>query len=46
MPLGALLTGWMAELAGEPMTVVLSALISLGFATWLWLRVPQLRAQE
>jgi MFS family permease len=46
MPLGALLAGWMAELVGEPLTLVLSALISLGFAAWLWLRVPQLRAQE
>jgi predicted MFS family arabinose efflux permease len=46
MPLGALLAGWMAELVGEPVTVILSALISLGFAVWLWLRVPQLRAQE
>jgi hypothetical protein len=36
----------MAEFVGEPLTLVLSALISLGFAAWLWLRVPQLRAQE
>jgi MFS family permease len=46
MPLGALLAGWAAELIGEPSTVGLGALISLGFAGWLWLRVPQLRALE
>jgi MFS family permease len=46
MPLGALLAGWAAEWIGEPNTVALSALISLGFAGWLWLRVPQLRALE
>jgi hypothetical protein len=45
-PVGALLTGWAAELAGEPATIFLSALISLGFAGWLWLRVPHLRALE
>jgi MFS family permease len=46
MPLGALLTGWMAEWVGEPLTVALSALICLGFALWVWLRVPQLRTLE
>ncbi len=46
MPLGALLTGWVAELIGEPNTVFLSALFSLVFAVWLWLRVPQLRRLE
>jgi hypothetical protein len=46
MPLGALVAGWAAELIGEPNTVALSALITLVFAAWLWLRVPQLRAQE
>lgn len=45
-PIGALLTGWAAELTGEPATIVLSAVISLGFAGWLWLRVPQLRQLE
>jgi MFS family permease len=45
-PLGALFTGWSAELIGEPKTIALSALISLAFAVWLWFRVPQLRAVE
>lgn len=43
MPLGALLAGWAAESIGEPNTIVLSALVCLVFAGWLWLRVPQLR---
>jgi len=46
MPVGALLAGAVAELTSEPVTVVLGALIMLGFAAWLWLRVPQLRALE
>jgi len=46
MPVGALLAGAVAELTSEPITVVLGALITLGFAAWLWLRVPQLRALE
>jgi MFS family permease len=46
MPIGALLTGAVAELIGEPPTLVLSALISLGFALLLWLYVPKLRALE
>ena len=46
MPLGALLAGAMAAITSEPITVVLGALITLGFAVWLWLRVPQLRALE
>jgi MFS family permease len=46
MPLGALLTGWVAEAVGEPLTVALSALICLGFAIWVWLQVPDLRTLE
>jgi MFS family permease len=46
MPVGALLTGWVAEAIGEPLTITLSALFCLGFAGWLWVRVPKLRAQE
>jgi MFS family permease len=45
-PLGALLAGWLAEVIGEPATVYLSAFVSLGFAAFLWLRVPKLRALE
>jgi MFS family permease len=46
MPVGALLAGGAAEVTSEPMAVVLSALIMFGFAVWLWLHVPQLRALE
>jgi MFS family permease len=46
MPLGALLTGWAAEAIGEPNTIILSAIIPLAYAAWLWVRVPQLRALE
>ncbi len=42
-PLGALLAGWAAETIGEPLTIILSALISLAFAAFLWVRVPHLR---
>lgn len=46
MPLGALLAGGVAEVIGEPLTIILSALISLGFAIFLWVRVPALRRLE
>jgi MFS family permease len=46
MPIGALLAGAVAQITNEPITVVLGALITLGFAVWLWLRMPQLRALE
>lgn len=46
MPLGALVSGWTAEAIGEPLTVILSVVISLSFATWLFFKVPLLRAQE
>ncbi len=46
MPLGALLTGGVAEVWGEPTTIMLSALVCLAFAIWLWLRIPKLRTLE
>ncbi len=46
IPIGALLTGGLAELTSEPITIIVSALISLSFAGWLWWRMPQLRALE
>ncbi len=45
-PLGALAAGWGAEFIGEPVTVSLSGLVCLGFAAWIWLRVPELRRLE
>jgi MFS family permease len=46
MPIGALLAGGIAEIVSEPITVILSALITLGFAVWIWLYVPKLRTLE
>jgi predicted MFS family arabinose efflux permease len=43
-PLGALLSGTVAEAIGEPTTVALGALVMLAFAGFLWLRMPQLRS--
>lgn len=46
MPVGALLAGGVAEIIGEPLTLILSALISLAFAILLWVHVPALRRLE
>jgi MFS family permease len=46
MPIGALLAGAVAQITNEPITVVLGALITLAFAAWLWVQMPQLRALE
>jgi predicted MFS family arabinose efflux permease len=45
-PLGALLTGALAELLGAPLTVAVCALAALAAAVLVWLRVPQLRRVE
>jgi len=45
-PLGALLSGTMAAVIGEPTTVALGALVTIAFGGVLWLYVPQLRALE
>jgi MFS family permease len=45
-PLGALLAGWVAEIISEPTTILITAVISILFALFLWVRVPQLRALE
>jgi MFS family permease len=45
-PVGALLSGTVAEAIGEPTTVALGALVAIAFAGLLWLRVPLLRALE
>ena len=46
MPIGALAAGELAARFGEPVTVVLGAVVPLVFAAWLWLRMPQLRRLE
>jgi len=43
MPLGALWSGAVAQLIGPPLTIVISASISLAFAVFFWVRAPQLR---
>jgi hypothetical protein len=43
MPLGALWAGALAEIVGAPLTVIVSALASLAFAGFLWVRMPNLR---
>ena len=46
LPVSALLAGALAEVIGEPYTVALGAVGSLGVAVWLWRFVPQLRTTE
>lgn len=46
LPISALLTGVLAEMIGEPNTIILGSLVTLGGAVWLWRAVPQLRAVE
>jgi MFS family permease len=44
MPVGSLLTGWLAHWAGEPMAIVASACAALTAAVLIWVLVPHLRA--
>src|SRR5215210_4657301 len=43
MPLSALWAGALANSIGAPLTIVVGALIVLGFAVFLWVRMPQVR---
>jgi len=43
MPLGALWSGALGNSIGAPLTIVAGALIVLGFAILLWIRMPQVR---
>ena len=45
-PLGSLISGWAADSIGEPLTVIISAVILLVFALWVIWRQPALRAME
>lgn len=45
-PLGSLISGWAADIIGEPLTVIISAVILLAFALWLLWRQPALRKME
>jgi MFS family permease len=43
MPLGALWSGALGHVIGAPLTIAVGALIVLGFAVLLWIRMPQVR---
>jgi MFS family permease len=46
MPVGSLLAGWSAEVIGEPLTVIIAAIILLLFALWVLWRQPVMRQME
>jgi len=46
MPLGSLISGWAADSIGEPLTVIISAVILMVFALWVVWRQPALRGME
>jgi MFS family permease len=46
IPLGSLISGWAAEIIGEPLTVIISAIILMVFALWVIWRQPAMRAME
>jgi MFS family permease len=46
IPLGSLISGWAAEIIGEPLTVIISAIILMVFALWVIWRQPALWAME
>jgi predicted MFS family arabinose efflux permease len=46
IPLGSLISGWAADIIGEPLTVVICAVILLVFALYVLWRIPALRAME
>jgi hypothetical protein len=46
MPISALLAGWIAESAGEPIAIAAGAVVTLAVAVWLWRAVPGMRLAE
>lgn len=46
MPLGSLIAGAAAEKFGEPLTVMVSAILLAGFAAAAWFFLPDVRKQE
>lgn len=46
MPIGALISGWAAEIIGEPLTVIASALILMVFGLWMFWKRPDIRSLE
>ncbi len=45
-PIGSLIAGWSADAIGEPLTVMISAVILLAFAVWVIWRQPAFRSME
>ncbi len=45
-PIGGLLAGWLAQAIGEPLTVIVNAVILIVYAAWVVWRQPALRAME
>jgi MFS family permease len=46
MPIGALWIGGVAQHIGAPNTIIIASLISLGFASLVWMFVPKLRTLQ
>jgi MFS family permease len=46
IPLGSLISGWAADIIGEPNTVIACAVILLVFALWVIWRQPTMREME
>lgn len=46
MPLGALFIGPLASATTEQLAVVVTAVLTLAFGVWLWVRAPQIRQLE
>jgi MFS family permease len=46
IPLGSLVSGWAADLIGEPLTVIISGVTLMIFALWVLWRRPALRTME
>ena len=46
IPLGSLISGWSADIIGEPLTVIACAVILLVFALWVIWRQPALWPME
>lgn len=46
MPIGSLLIGWLAEVAGEQTAVISDAILAMMVAVLVWILMPRLRALE